>query len=78
VGIDFGREFGWGLEMVLSATLKISSQIHKLNIKISRNIYYSTHVQTIPSFRVVKFEPIFQTFFYSVFRVIGLRNRFKN
>ena len=62
----------------LSATLKISPQIYKLNIKISRNIYYSTCVQTIPSFRVIKFEPIFQTFSSSVFRVIGLRIRFKN
>lgn len=57
--------------MVLSATLKISPQIYKLNIKISRNIYYSTCVQTFPSFRVVKFEPIFQTFSSGVFRVIG-------
>ena len=48
-----------GLKRGLSATLKISQQILKLNIKFSRNILYSVYVQIIPSFRVTKFEPIF-------------------
>jgi hypothetical protein len=48
-----------GLRRGLSATLKISQQILKLNIKFSRNILYSVYVQIIPSFRVTKFEAIF-------------------
>jgi hypothetical protein len=73
----FRGEFDYCRIWVLSATLKISQQIHNLNIKFNRNIYYSTPVQIIPSFRVIKFEPIFDLFFELVFRVVTFDIRFK-